>query len=176
MARVQVKAHTLIAIKEKIAAEQQAKQFRSTVVALIESLATGKFLMIEVRAGRYWAFPQGGVEPNESVIDALLREILEETSIDPRVLTVRKFCFADQAPIENWQYDGYTHGKSYYYFHLTCETEPEVVLDEDEALSYEWVSRAEAVQWILSLRTRRDRDMRRKSDGMLFALEAARSP
>ena len=176
MARVQVKAHTLIAIKEKIAAEQQAKQFRSTVVALIQCLATGKFLMIEARAGRYWAFPQGGVEPNEGVIDALLREVREETSIDSQVLTVRKFCLADQAPIENWQRDGYTHGKSYYYFHLTCETEPDVFLDEDEAVRYEWVSHAEAMQWILSLRARRDRDMRQKSDGMLFALEAARSP
>lgn len=39
------------------------------------------FRYLLLRAYRYWDFPKGGVEPNESPLDAAQREVREETGI-----------------------------------------------------------------------------------------------
>lgn len=173
MAHVQVKGHTLRAINEKIASERREKRLRPTATAIIECLATGNILMVESdsKLGHYWAFPQGGVEEDEGVIDALFREIREETEIPPESLTVRKFCLSDEVLIPNWRRKGYTEGKSLYYFHLTCERIPRVRLDGREAVRFGWFSRAEALYFARQLTARED--MRKKAEGMLLALQSA---
>ena len=60
-----------------------------TVAAIIEQ--NGKFLLVEekVDGGRFFNQPAGHVEKNESLVNAVQREVLEETAFDftPTFLT-----------------------------------------------------------------------------------------
>lgn len=49
---------------------------------LVRRAATG-WEVAMVRAGRNWGLPKGVVEPGESAVEAALREIAEETGVDP---------------------------------------------------------------------------------------------
>lgn len=52
-----------------------------------------RLLMVRVRATGEWFLPGGGVEPGESVKEALVREVREEAGID--VVVKEFFCFRE---------------------------------------------------------------------------------
>lgn len=52
---------------------------------------------------RKWQLPGGTVEPNETFIDTLIRELDEETSIEPDLDTVKPFFYQDVFTIQNNQ-------------------------------------------------------------------------
>lgn len=72
-----------------------------TVLCLIED---GDKILLQNREKKDWrgyALPGGHVEPGESFVDAVIREIKEETGLsilDPRLVGVKQF------PIENGRY------------------------------------------------------------------------
>jgi 8-oxo-dGTP pyrophosphatase MutT (NUDIX family) len=177
MAHVQVAAYMLKNIGLKVALQQEKKEFRPTVAVVLECLEDHTFLMVELKSGRhssYWSFPQGGVESGEGIVDALFRELKEETGIGSDGLTVRKFCHADEVYIHNWERDGYTVGKSRYYFHVTSPVRPVVTLDLKEAVRHQWVSERVAMQSIIqTMMCRESRALREKGESMFKALKAA---
>ena len=72
-----------------------------TVLCLIED---GNKILLQNRAKKDWqgyALPGGHVEPGESFVDAVIREMKEETGLtilDPRLVGVKQF------PLENGRY------------------------------------------------------------------------
>lgn len=168
--RVLVSRDTLTHIDARVAREHRELLYRPVVSGIVESVE-GDILFVEVSAGNYWSFPQGGIEKGESAVEALLRELKEEVSIQSDGLTIRKFCTGGQMDIPNWSRDGFTHGKSYYYFHVVCDDVPNVMVDYREAVAYRWVAPDDAPDLTLQLWSRRG--MKEKSESMFFALKSA---
>jgi putative (di)nucleoside polyphosphate hydrolase len=55
--------------------------YRPAVAAILQN-RSGRILICErTDAAGAWQFPQGGMEPGETAIDALVREVLEEISL-----------------------------------------------------------------------------------------------
>ncbi len=51
----------------------------------------------------YWAIPGGGLDENESIIDCLVRESIEETGIKPKIgslMYIQQFKFKDKEYLE----------------------------------------------------------------------------
>ncbi len=55
---------------------------RLSAGVVVVSLAQRKLKYLLLRAYRNWDFPKGLVEPGEAAIDAALREVREETTLD----------------------------------------------------------------------------------------------
>ena len=79
----------------------RAENVELTVLCLIED---GNKILLQNRAKKDWqgyALPGGHVEPGESFVDAVIREMKEETGLtilDPRLVGVKQF------PLENGRY------------------------------------------------------------------------
>ena len=73
-------------------------------LAVLCELTEGDKILLQNRVNRDWqgyALPGGHVEPSESFVDAVIREMKEETGLDiqePRLVGVKQF------PIENGRY------------------------------------------------------------------------
>lgn len=159
--------HNLVgAIDAKIREEHLAKQYRPVAVAVVQSIKN-EILLVRSAKGGSWGFPQGGVEEGESVIAGLLRELREETGILGSATAVRGLCYANQLEIaERWR-DGFTKGKSYYYFHVLCCRAPDILLYKEELDDYQWLLPADARAVIRS----DDKHHEQKRIDMLTALE-----
>ena len=174
MAHIQVNPYILQSLNHKIADEHKKMLYRPTAVGLVQSPAGLLMTEAPAKTGNYWSFPQGGVHKDEGVTHGLLRELWEEVAIRSAWVVVRKFCFAHQVDIPNWEHDGFTRGKSYYYFHLVAERSVRIRPDFREVASFKWAAPEEAQDAIFALRDRWE--MREKADGMLCALNTALRP
>ena len=58
----------------------QANSIVPSVTAIVRDRA-GDLLMVHKTDNNLWALPGGGVDPGESVTEAILREVLEETGV-----------------------------------------------------------------------------------------------
>ena len=63
----------------------QANSIVPSVTAIVRDRA-GDLLMVHKTDNNLWALPGGGVDPGESVTEAILREVLEETGVDVEVV------------------------------------------------------------------------------------------
>lgn len=96
-----------------------ALSFRPGSYALV--MREGLLLMVRVRATGEWFLPGGGVEPGESVEEALVREVQEEAGID--VVVKEFFCFRENF----FYYDPAKrafHGLCFFYVCEPVSTEP----------------------------------------------------
>ena len=60
----------------------------NSIVPAVSAIVTdeqGRMLLIRRTDNNYWSIPGGGVNPGESVSDAVAREVKEETGIDCQV-------------------------------------------------------------------------------------------
>ncbi len=94
---------------------ESKNRFRLNVAGILRDVH-GRILICE-RLGRKgsWQFPQGGVDPGESLQGALHRELYEEIGVGPEQIEVR-----NQAGPYRYEFDGLLvkgfHGKDQHFF------------------------------------------------------------
>lgn len=118
-----------------------------TVGALIVN-ADGKLLMIRTfKWSDLWGIPGGKIKPNEPSLDALHREVKEETNLD---LTSVEFVMVQDC-IQSTEFYKPAHFLLLNYLARTSQTD--VTLNE-EAVEYRWVTVDEAYELPLNTPTR----------------------
>jgi putative (di)nucleoside polyphosphate hydrolase len=125
-----------------------SRHFRAGVVAVIER-SDGAILAFErADAPGNWQLPQGGIEPGEEAVDAVWREIGEETGLGPDDVTLVDE-HPEWVPYE-WPLDvragrkGIGQVQRWYTFRVIDEAvEPQP--DGSEFTSWRWVDR----QWLI---------------------------
>jgi len=128
-------------IKE-ISKHHDNKEYRPVVVLVIKNKES-KYLLVQSTKGiKPWSFPQGGIEDGECPKDALFREIEEEVGIKENELKVllENFFYKEvNAPSDRKDKRGFVKGKAYYFTFCEYSGCNELVLQEDEVCSSEWV-------------------------------------
>ena len=95
--------------------------------------------------GGFWQPITGGLEDDETLIEALRREIKEETGITnyERIIeNVHYFEFSDSSLVESYKTDIFSE----YVFGIEVSSNEELVLDEKEHCEYRWCSFIEALK------------------------------
>jgi len=107
-----------------------------TVGAMIFNPEGRLFLMKSHKWGDKYAIPGGHIELGETMINALRREIKEETNLD--IHNIQFLCF------QEFIYDDVFWEKRHFiFFDYVCETHSKTVILNDEAQEYLWVSLSE---------------------------------
>ena len=165
-----IPAEQLATLQDLVAAHYAIGWYRPTAVGIIEDVSTNRVLVSHSPKGDAWGFPQGGIGPEERVLDALLREIWEELGIPDEELTVARFCHAGTLDTPGRKRDGFTRGKLYLYFHVQREGSTPIRYKQDEVDSHQWVRLASAPEKVLDLcaRTPEKRDSLVAALGHLF--------
>ena len=102
----------------------------------------GKIAMIHSLKYDYYKFPGGGIEPGESVIDALIRETAEEAGLTVILESIREYGYVHRIQKSMVEDDEYFVQDNYYYI---CDAEDGVrpqKLDDyesDEHFTLEYV-------------------------------------
>ncbi len=109
----------------------------------------GRVAMIYSRKYNYYKFPGGGIEPDESREDALVRETAEEAGLVIKPDTVRELGYVHRVQ-KSWRpTEDYFVQDNYYYL---CEVEDEIVpqslcgYESDEGFALEWVEPDHAIE------------------------------
>lgn len=108
------------------------QQFPEPTVGAMIFNAEGKlFLMKTHKWGNKYAIPGGHIEMGETMVDALKREIKEETNLD--IHNIQFLCF------QEFIYDDAFYEKRHFiFFDYVCETDSTDVILNDEAQEYVW--------------------------------------
>ncbi len=116
-----------------------SERHRATVVLLIEHARTGEFLLIESgKAGpRNPGLVKGGVERNESVLEALFREAKEEVGFEQA--QVRVFGYGGSRSVRSMQKSKLVR-KRYFFFHVVYDGPLELTIDLSEISGYQWLT------------------------------------
>lgn len=128
-------------LNREIAKLHIAKKYRPTVVIILRNTA-GQFLLVKsANSHQTWGFIQGGVNPDEGVISALLRELKEEVGIYGKEIGLIWYCGSNLINIVEWeQRDGFVNGKKYFYFITICDSSVTLRLQSDEVADFAWVN------------------------------------
>lgn len=105
-----------------------------------------KFLMIYSKFGDY-KFPGGGVKKGETLIEALIREVKEETGYIVEETSVRQYM--EILERRKGEYDDILEMKSFYYFcNIKEETGERNLDDYEKEYDYQivWISLLEAIE------------------------------
>ena len=110
----------------------------------------GKLLLVFHKKSQRWMHVGGHVEEGESLNDALIREIHEETGLKVKVIDNSKKVPEELLPeVNNQELPFYVHswlkGKDFYNaLDYVCVAESDgVALKKDELLDFKWISRKE---------------------------------
>jgi putative (di)nucleoside polyphosphate hydrolase len=121
--------------------QDRPERFRLNVAGILRDVH-GRILICE-RLGRRgsWQFPQGGVDPGESLEAALSRELWEEIGVTPEQTELR-----NQAGPYRYSFDGAVvkgfHGKDQHFFLVHFHgNENDIRLDmpNPEFQAYRWI-------------------------------------
>lgn len=119
-----------------------------TVGALIVNRKEELFLMRSPKWHDYWCLPDGHVELGETLEQALIREVKEETNL---IIYDLKFLFHQEAIYDT----SFWKPRHFLFFNFWCKTNSSNVrLDGTEATSYRWVLPAEALKLQLTSYTK----------------------
>ncbi|MES2252699.1 MAG: RNA pyrophosphohydrolase [Pseudomonadota bacterium] len=94
-----------------------------------------------------WQMPQGGIDPNEEPRATALRELFEETGIQPNHVTIIAesndwFTFMWPEALQKVLWDGLYHGQRQKWFLMTLDTLHDVTnlnVPYPEFSSYKWI-------------------------------------
>ena len=90
----------------------------------------GKLAVIYSRVHRYCKFPGGGIESGEDPVDALIREVKEESGLTVRPDSIREFGYVHR--IQKGEREAMFVQDNYYYFCDVEDGQKNVDLTEDE--------------------------------------------
>lgn len=97
----------------------------------------GRFLLTRHRSvPDYWVFPGGGVEAGEDLLAGLRREMIEETTVEPRIGNLLFIQQIEQA---------YGYGPPEFFFHVT---NAEDYQKHDLAGSSHGLAELDAIDWV----------------------------
>jgi len=90
--------------------------------------------------GDKWAGPSGKVDPEETEIEAMVREVFEETGlhIDPK-----KLIFIEHSYVRFATFD---FVYIFYKYILESKEKPKIVLSEKEHTAYQWITPKDALK------------------------------
>ena len=109
-------------------------------------IRNGQIAMLHSRKYNYYKLPGGGIEPEETLEDTLIREVREESGLIVKPETIKEFGYVRR--IEKGRYEDIFIQDNYYFL---CETESTVMeqqLDDYEAeeeFTLEFVSIIDAI-------------------------------
>ncbi len=116
------------------------KEYRPVAVAVIAD-RRGRILLVQSQKNTDdWGLPQGGIEPDEDLPAALVREIKEETGIDEDRLEFAGYVGMTDLDAEAGRKDkrGYAKGKRYFAVRLRYDGPEVLALNESELAGYRW--------------------------------------
>jgi nucleoside triphosphatase len=119
-----------------------------TVGGLIFNNENKIFLLKTHKWGHRYAIPGGHIEVGETMVEALIREIKEETNLD--IFDIQYKCFFEV--IFDPQF---MNRKHFIFFDFTCRTNGGEVILNEEAEEFEWVTLEEALTMNLEDNTHR---------------------
>jgi 8-oxo-dGTP pyrophosphatase MutT (NUDIX family) len=137
---------------------RRARAIRASASAVIFD-RRGRILLQQRSDGGQWGLPGGGVEIGESITDAAVREVREETGLR---VTVRRLIGVYSDP--RLQVVRYPDGNVWHYVNVCfeCAVRGGRLTTCDETLALEWVSPQRLPKTILPNHVIRIRDARRR--------------
>lgn len=118
----------------------EGKAYRPVVVAIIQDNLGSTLLVQSAKNPTYWGFPQGGINEGEDILEALQREVVEETGISLYNAIAVQVCTFEPLDIEGRNREEFSKGKMYYYILVKLfESRPKVTLKLDEQSDCKWV-------------------------------------
>lgn len=105
---------------------------RNAVRAIIRK--DDKIAMVKSDKEGYYKFPGGGMEKNESKIDTLIRETLEETGLSIIPESIKEYGFTREKRKGTYDFDEIFIQNSYYYTAEITDSISKLSLDEYEKI------------------------------------------
>jgi 8-oxo-dGTP pyrophosphatase MutT (NUDIX family) len=137
--------------------KDRSEGLRPSVVGCF--LNSGKILFVHQKVHQLWQLPQGGVDNQETLVQAFKREMVEElgedfvkqTSFKPTFLSVDKIEFPpDKQGLRELKLDSgqavTMKGKKYYFLYATSVSSNLKFPSDEEYNEYKWVGFDEAVE------------------------------
>ncbi len=156
MVAVLVPPEILAKANEDAMRHHALKTHRPTSLAMVlsnEGKKKGRLLLVRSKRSMRWKFPGGGVEQNEDVLSAALRELREEVGIWPQdLIDVWAHCLTGSVDSYRLPRDGFTMGKRYYFWLMRCHTIPDIVMQRTEVIDYKWCAPQLAEEFFINLR------------------------
>ncbi len=116
---------------QAVAAEGRPVLFRPNVAAILVDKEGQIFVAERAHIRGSWQFPQGGVDPGESLEEALFREVEEEIGVPPKLIEIqdRKNGYRYEFPKGRLKYGVYGGQEQVYYLCRFLGTDADINLD-----------------------------------------------
>lgn len=119
----------------------EQKEFRPVAVAVIYDALGRVFVVQSAKNMNDWLFPQGGIEQDENIINALYREVNEEVGLWKDQLRFLSYCGSADLAAEPGRKDkrGFVKGKRYFFFKLFYSGTGKIILQKGELAGHKWI-------------------------------------
>lgn len=133
---------------------KDSRPYRENVVGFILNRRNDVLIMKRAGARWHWQLPQGGVEPDETKRQAVLREMREETGLKGlRVIgVVENFHAYDWPKAPLYARDAYRGQRQTLFFLRYTAQGLGVSLDPKEATGWRWVPIKDLLKWLAPVR------------------------
>ncbi len=134
--------------------KNDSRPYRENVVGFILNRRNEVLIMKRAGTARHWQLPQGGVEPNETKREAIMREMKEETGLKGlRIMgIVENFHAYDWPKAPLYAGDEFRGQRQTLFFLRYTAKGLGVSLDRDEATESRWVPMKDLLKWLAPIR------------------------